>query len=157
MKIRKCSRCGHAISKCNPSSLCFACLEEQAEIVLKDYDRPTITVKEIAVIMDVDDETVRRWVRTKKLPPPLSIGRGQKWGRDYFINWIRSQFQIPPPLGRELESLDNTLGSTHLDEITGKYKRGDKVNIQVTVHSKDKNKEPTREVKKISTVIPKHD
>lgn len=157
MKNRKCLKCRHAISEQNPSNVCFACLEEQAKIVLKDYDRPTITVKEIAVIMDVDDETVRRWVRTKKLPPPLSIGRGQKWGRDYFINWIRSQFQIPPPLGRELESLDNTLGSTHLDEITGKYKRGDKVNIQVTVHSRDKNKEPTREVKKISTVIPKHD
>lgn len=157
MKERKCLKCRHAISEQNPSNVCFACLEEQAKIVLKDYDRPTITVKEIAVIMDVDDETVRRWVRTKKLPPPLSIGRKQQWGRDYFINWIRSQFQIPPPLGRELESLDNTLGKTHFDEITGKYKRGDKVNIQVTVHSRDKNKEPTQEVKKISTVTPKHD
>lgn len=157
MKNRKCSRCGHSLNIYNPSHICYSCQEKQAEIILRDSDRPTISVKELAQIMDVCEETVRRWIRAKQIPIPLTIGRGQKWGRDYLLNWISSQHQIPPPLGRELESLDNTLGSTHLDEITGKYKRGDKVNIQVTVHSEDKNKEPTREVKKISTVIPKHD
>ena len=40
---------------------------------------PYLTREEVAGLLRIDPQTVSRWVRERRLPPPLRLGRQMLW------------------------------------------------------------------------------
>ena len=40
---------------------------------------PMVTREELAVLFRVDRQTISNWVRNKRLPPPVRVGRKLLW------------------------------------------------------------------------------
>jgi len=119
-------------------------------------DSQYIDVKQIAEVLELTEEHVRRLWRQGRLPSPLALRRKLIWDKEFFIAWIRSQHKVPPALGRQLEAFIAAHGGLHLNETTGEYELGDKIDIQVLVYSKNADGKVVGETRKVSAVIPGH-
>ena len=156
MEERKCSRCRKSMSDYNPSHICWACQEKLAEERWRAIESPYVYVSDIAQIIDLSEEQVKRLHRQGRLPSPLALTRELKWDKELFLSWIRSQHKVPPALGRQMEAFIKAHGGLHPDERTGVYKLGKKESIQVSVYSKDKDGEIVSEKVIVSSIIPGH-
>ncbi len=156
MKGRECSKCGKRLTFYNPSHICWSCQEKLAEDKWKAIEGPYVHVEDIAVVLDLSEEQVRRLWRDGRLPPVLSLTRKLKWDKEFFLSWIRSQHRAPPVLGRQLEAFIKAHGGLHANETTGEYELGRKEDIQVQVYSKGKDGRIIRETMKVSSIVPGH-
>lgn len=156
MKNRNCSKCGTPLNSYNPSHICYRCQEKMVDEKWESIKGQYVKVKDIAVILDVSEEQVRRLWREGRLPPAVSLIRVLKWDKEFFRSWIRSQHKAPPALGRQLEAFIATHGGLQVDEATGDYKLGKKEDFQILVYSKGKDGQVVREQVIISATIPGH-
>ena len=95
MGKRKCSKCGGPVNIYNPSHICYKCQDKLATERWKALDRPFVDVKQIAEVLDLYEEQVRRLYRDGRLPSPLALTRKLKWDKEFFLSWIRSQHKVP--------------------------------------------------------------
>ena len=156
MNERKCSSCGNKLNIYNPSHLCHACQRKRAEDKFKNIEGMNVRVRDLACILDISEEQVRRLWRKRRLPPAQGLTRALQWGKEFLLNWIRSQHKTPPALGQQLDAFIRAHGGLHLDESAGEYQLGKKEDIPVMVFSKDKQGNIVQETIIISCVIPGH-
>ena len=50
-----------------------------------------ITVKDVALILNVDSKTVYRWWHSGKLPQPVSLVGWTRWRRSDIEDWLAQQ------------------------------------------------------------------
>lgn len=156
MEGRKCSSCGKTLSIYNPTHLCWTCQDKRCEDLFGDIEGRNVKVKDLAYILDISEEQVRRLWRQGRLPPTIPLTRELQWDKEFLLNWIRSQHKAPPAIGRQLEAFIQAHGGLHLDESTGEYQLGNIEDIPVVVFSKDEQGNIIEETTFISTVIPGH-
>jgi excisionase family DNA binding protein len=124
---RKCSQCGKGLSMHNPGTLCFVCQDKESE-KLTTGDSPTYDVQDMARILRLDDEQVRRLARKGKLPARVPVGRKWLWSREIVDRWIKSDGQLHKESALELAALA-ALADIHwvrtFDEASGQWKLGD--------------------------------
>jgi len=57
------------------------------------FELELISVKEVAIMCGVHEETVRRWKRTDRMPPPLNMSKGKKprlrWNITEIELWLK--------------------------------------------------------------------
>ena len=156
MAERKCSRCGERLNIYNPSHICNACQKKLADKKWEAIEGPFVEVKDIAEVLDLSEEQIRRLWREGRLPPALSLTKKLRWDKEFFLNWIRSQHKAPPALGRQLEAFIAAHGGLHADEATGALKLGKEEKFQIAVYSKGKDGRIVRERVVLSGIIPGH-
>ena len=126
-KNRKCSQCGAVLGMHNLGTLCFPCQRKEAEKLTTD-DSPTYDVEDMARILRLGSEQVRRLARKGELPPRVPAGRKWLWYRETIDRWIKSNGRFPGESALELAAL---AASAHVqwmptfDEASGQWKLGD--------------------------------
>ena len=155
-EMRRCSKCGIPLTIHNPTHICWTCQDKLAKESLRGFDGPNIDVKQIAYILELGEEEVRRLWREGRLPPAISLTRKLQWDKEFFQTWILSQHKVPPALGRQFEAFIKAHGGLHLDDVTGEYRLGKKEDIQVWVYSKDESGRVVGKAKIVSDIIPGH-
>ena len=128
-KERKCPQCGTVLSMTNPGTLCFPCQHKESE-KLTTGDSPTYEVEDMARILRLGSEQVRRLARQGKLPPRIPAVRKWLWSKEVVDRWINSGGQLGEESALELAAL---AASAHVqyaptfDEASGQRKPGDPV------------------------------
>ena len=156
MAERKCSRCGKPMNSFNPTHICYVCQDKLADQRWRAIESPFVEVKDIAEVLVLSKEQVRRLWREGRLPPALSLTKKLRWDKEFFLNWIRSQHKAPPVLGRQFEAFIEAHGGLHADEATGALKLGQKEKFQIAVYSKGKDGRIVRERVVLSGIISGH-
>ena len=154
MGERLCSECGKCLTIYNPSHICWACQDKLAEESFKFFEEQYIDVKQMAQILKLSEEQVRRLSSNDRLPPSIPVRRKKLWDKEVIRNWIKTQHKAPLALGRQIETIVRTHGGIHFDDTEGEYVLGERHNISVLTFSKDKNGNVVTEVKNISDVVP---
>lgn len=103
-KKRKCSQCGKVLSMRNPGTLCFVCQDNESE-KMTTGDSPTYDVQDMARILRLESEQVRRLARKGKLPPRVPAVRKWLWYREIVDRWINSDGRYPEESALELAAL----------------------------------------------------
>lgn len=115
----------------NPGALCFVCQDKESE-KLTTGDSPTYDVQDMARILRLESEQVRRLARKGKLPPRVPAGRKWLWSREIIDRWIKSDGRLPEESALEVAALA-ALADVHwmrtFDEASGQWKLGDPVVI----------------------------
>jgi hypothetical protein len=128
-KERKCPECRKVLSVHNPGTLCYACQRKESER-LTSGDSPTYDVEDMARILRLGTEQVRRLARQGQLPPRVPAVRKWLWYRATVHRWIESDWRLPEESALELAAL---AASAHVqyaqifDEASGQWKLGDPV------------------------------
>jgi hypothetical protein len=153
---RVCSRCGNPLGVYNPSHICWVCQEKMATRRWEAIEGPYVYVEDIAEVLEISEEQVRRLHRNGSLPSPLGPAKKLKWDKEYFLSWIHSQHKVPPVLGRQLEAFIKAHGGLHLNETTSEYELGQREDFQIQVCSKGKDGKVVLESIVVSGIIPGH-
>ena len=128
-KKRKCPQCGKGLSMHNPGTLCFVCQHKESE-KLTTGDSPTYDIQDMARILRLESEQVRRLARRGKLPPRVPAGRKWLWSRETVDRWIKSDGWLAEASALEVAAL---AASAHVqwaptfDVASGQWKVGDPV------------------------------
>jgi hypothetical protein len=128
-KKRECAQCGKGLTTYNPGTLCFSCQDREQEKPMSGDSR-TYDVGEMARILGLGSEQVRRLARQGKLPPRVPVVRKWLWYRKVVDRWINSDWRLPEESAMELAAL---AASAHVqyaptfDEASGQWKLGDPV------------------------------
>lgn len=88
----------------NPGALCFPCQDKESEKLTTD-DSPTYDVQDMARILRLEDEQVRRLARKGKLPPRVPVVRKWLWPREIVEQWIKSEGRLPQESALEIAAL----------------------------------------------------
>ena len=60
--------------------------------------KPLLAARDVAVLLDVHEKTVRRWVEEGKFPPPKRIGGQERWTNIAIGVWLAWQDFAPNPV-----------------------------------------------------------
>lgn len=110
----------------NPGTLCFVCQEKESE-KLTAGDSPTYDVEDMARILRLESEQVRRLARKGRLPPRVPVGRKWLWSREIVDRWINSDGRLPEESALELAALAASADVQWVrtfDEASGQWKSG---------------------------------
>jgi predicted DNA-binding transcriptional regulator AlpA len=50
-----------------------------------------LTVETVCALVGCKPDTVRAWVKVQKFPPPVHLGRNQRWRSAVVTDWLRSR------------------------------------------------------------------
>lgn len=59
------------------------------------HDEALLSTKDVAELMEVHEETVRKWIRSNKIRVHSPVGRYKIWGEDlkeFIYSWWRNDF-----------------------------------------------------------------
>lgn len=76
-------------------------MESTANTVATDYVvDPLLTSAEAALLLDASEPTLWRWVRQRRLPPPIKLGHLSRWPRSEIVGVIEkakaARFETQP-------------------------------------------------------------
>jgi len=112
------------LSRYNPGAICFLCQKKESEKLPTD-DSPTYDVNDMARILRVESEQVRRLARKGKLPQRIPGIRKCVWSKALVHRWMESEGQLTEGSTEQLAALGDAHGGWHFDEASGQWKLGD--------------------------------
>lgn len=54
--------------------------------------------KHLAEMFGVTTRCIEKWIASGTLPRPRHIGRFPYWERETFLDWVRAEFSVIPPV-----------------------------------------------------------
>ena len=146
MQTKKCKSCGKTIDRRTQSDLCMNCQKILELERLDSQESPFLTVKEMAVMFRTNEENIRYLNRKEPtFPRAFRLRRGRLlFRKDDVEQYIKSKYQLPPSLVRDVEAIKKLHGGVHHAKDAEKDKVGRKEDIPVVVVSKGKGRKKER-------------
>jgi hypothetical protein len=107
--IRKCSQCGAVLSRSNPGPLCSPCQEKKHEEPATG-DSPTYDVNDMARMLHLGNEQVRRLSQKGRLPPRVPGVRKCLWLKEVVDKWLKSGGPLAQGSAEQLAALAEAHG-----------------------------------------------
>jgi uncharacterized Zn finger protein (UPF0148 family) len=137
--VRKCSQCRAPLSRYNPGALCAACEKKESQ-KLTTGDSPTYDVNDMARILHLGNEQVRRLSQKGKLPPRVPEVRKCLWLKEVVDKWLKSGGPLAQGSAEQLAALAEAHGGWHLDKASGQCKLGEPEVVTPIVSDKSGSK-----------------
>jgi len=156
MKRRLCICCRETTLPADfPGLICLHCQETFDRDRLDWISGLTIDMEDLATILKLDIDTIKRNHRSGKLPPRLEGVKKYLWSKRVIEDWINAGCPDIRRLQADLAVLRRVHGDVGQDDLTGEETAGERFDIQVQTFDKKSGK-MKREGKVITTRLPGH-
>jgi len=137
--IRRCSQCESPLSRYNPGTLCAACEKKDSQ-KLTTGESPTYDVNDMACILHLGNEQVRRLAKKGRLPPRIPEVRRCLWPKEVVDKWLKSGGPLAEGSAEQLAALADAHGGWHFDKASGQYKLGEPEMVAPIISDKSGSK-----------------